>query len=579
MGLNEGDDFVSAVTLGSREVEQFVDSDHDRATLRCPHDPNASPPGEVEQALVTKYVQRANDGVLIYVEDRCEVDGRRKSLAFDRFTVGDCPTDLGGHLIVERHRFAFVDFDRFHSTIRNSIIQSADEIGDVMTMTPVRRADHVGSSDPAELLIKEARLEARRRRLRYAVAVFIVLVAALSIWLGTGGVVHRTPPSRVVTSSPKGGAPSGSSNGSAPVVLDGQSVNRVVAFGPDTLWVYTANEIALSGGGQGIELTTNAGRTWRNVTPPGLSVDGGDRWMGNFNALSSTTAWVVSGRIESGPQVIETTQNAGRTWSKVGVLPTPPAGCELQFVNVHDGTCTELGGALGSMLITIFRTSDSGASWHKVYANTPNTNTAAKGAIPFGCDKEVDFTSAQKGFTLFFCNGGSGADVEESQNGGSSWFERPVVQPKSVPEGGGGFSGPPVFEGLNGAVPYGVGRDSEIYVTENGGQSFHPVYPPGKPRQWTEDIVSPFVWRLTYAKTVLGTDDGGKSWFTLTSNTVLQTNEYTKGAPPGGIVQFGSTSDGWLTENQYDTNSMLLRTTDGGRQWHKVVVPGVETLR
>jgi photosystem II stability/assembly factor-like uncharacterized protein len=447
-----------------------------------------------------------------------------------------------------------------------------------MTMTPLRRADTDGSSDSAELLIKEARVQARRRRLRYVVAAFIVFVAAVAIWLATGGVVHRTPPSRVGTSSPKGGAPTGSSNGSAPVVLGGQSIGRTVAFGPDTLWVFTANETALTGGGQGIELTTNAGRTWRNVTPPGLSVDGGSRWMGNFTAISPTSAWIVYGRIDSGPQFIETTQDAGRTWSKVGVLPGQPGGCELQYVNVKDGTCTVLGGAAGSMLIRIIRTTDDGAHWRRVFANTIGTTSATKGSIPFGCDKNVYFTSAEKGFTLFFCNGGSGAFVEESLNGGVTWLNRTVEQPSSVPEGGGGFSGPPVFAGLNGAVPYSVGTDSEVYVTENGGVSFHPVYPPGKPRQWMEDIVSPFIWRLTYGKTILGTDDGGRTWFTLTSDTVLQTHDYTKGAPPGGIVQFGSTSDGWLTENQYDMNSVLLRTTDGGRQWHKVIVPGTKKL-
>jgi photosystem II stability/assembly factor-like uncharacterized protein len=211
-----------------------------------------------------------------------------------------------------------------------------------------------------------------------------------------------------------------------------------------------------------------------------------------------------------------------------------------------------------------------------VFANTIGTTSATKGSIPFGCDKNIYFTSAAKGFTLFFCNGGSGAIVEESLNGGVTWLDRTVAQPSSVPEGGGGFSGSPVFDGSNGAMPYSVGTDSEIYVTANGGQSFHPVDPPGKAKQWMEDIVSPFIWRLTYGKTILGTDNGGKTWFTLTSNTVLQTNDYAKGAPPGGIVQFGSTNDGWLTENQYDPNSVLLRTTDGGRQWRKVAVPGTK---
>jgi photosystem II stability/assembly factor-like uncharacterized protein len=447
-----------------------------------------------------------------------------------------------------------------------------------MTMAPVRRAHHESSRDPAELLIKEARLEARRRRLRYVVVAFIVLVASVAIWLSSGGVTHRTPPSRVGTASPRGGAPTSSSNGSAPLVLNGQSVNQVVPFGPNILWVFTANETATSGGGQGLELTTNGGRTWKDVTPPGLGVDGGNRWLGNFSAISPTSAWIVYGRIDSGPQFIETTQNAGRTWSRVGVMPGLPEGCELQFVNVDDGTCTVLGGAAGSMLIRIRRTSDEGSSWRLVFANSIGTSSFTNGSIPFGCDKNVYFTNAETGFTLFFCAGGSGAIVEETLNGGRTWLDRTVVQPASVPEGGGGFTGPPVFDGADGAIPYTVGQDSEVYVTNNAGVSFHPVYPPGKPRQWMEDIVSPFVWRLTYGKTVLATDNGGRSWFTLTSRTVLQTNNYAPGSPTGGIVRFGSANDGWLTENEGDTNSVLLRTTDGGRRWRKVVVPGTKKL-
>jgi photosystem II stability/assembly factor-like uncharacterized protein len=443
-----------------------------------------------------------------------------------------------------------------------------------MTVTSDRVANEVPPLDSAELLIKEARLEARRRRLRLAVAALIVVVAVFAISVGIGGLNHPIPPPRVGTSNPPASTLTGSSNGAAPVVLGGQSIVRTVAFAPSTLWVFTQNETALSGGGQGIELTTNGGTTWTDVTPPGLNVEGGSRWLGDFVALSPTRAWVVSGRLDKGPQIIETTHNAGRTWSKVGLLP--PNGCELQFVNVHDGTCTFLEGAMGSMIIRILRTADDGVTWRQVYVNTPNTTSATKGSIPFGCDKNIDFTSAQKGFAFFWCAGGSGAIIEESTNGGSTWTEQPVVPPTSVPEGGGGFSGPPVLSCSNGAIPYSVGRDSEIYVTNNGGRSFHPVYPPGKPRQWMEDIVSPSIWRLSYGTQILGTNNGGHTWFTVTSKTVLQTTNYSKSAPPGGLVQFSTTRDGWLTENLYDTNSVLLRTTDGGRQWKKVVVPGIK---
>lgn len=441
-----------------------------------------------------------------------------------------------------------------------------------MTLTSVQESDVEAQRNSTELLIKEARLESRRRRLRIVLAVLIVIAATVAIWLGSGGGTgHPVTTPRIGSSNPKRSTPTGSSNAAVPIVLNGQSINRVAEFGSSTLWVLTGNEVATSGGGQGVELTTNAGKTWTNVTPPNLGVDGGDRWMGNFTALSATNAWLTYGRIDSGPQIIEATTNAGRTWSKVGVLP--PNGCELQFVTFQDGTCTVLGGALGSMLITIDRTTDGGAKWHLVYKNLPST-TSSEGSIPFGCDKNIDFTSPSKGFALFFCNGGSGAIIEETVNGGLTWWGRNVVQPSSVPEGGGGFSGPPVFSGAHGAIPYVVGRDSEIYVTSDGGRSFHPVYPPGKLRPWSEDIVSPFIWRLTYGKEILGTNDGGRTWFTVSSDTVLQSDD----SPQGGLVQFSTSGVGWLLENQYDVNSKLLRSTDGGRQWRKIFVPGTKKL-
>ncbi|MGD0851943.1 MAG: hypothetical protein ABSA07_01130 [Acidimicrobiales bacterium] len=426
--------------------------------------------------------------------------------------------------------------------------------------------------------LEEARVQTRRRRLRHVVVVFFMVIAAVTIAWGLGGAGHPSPRPRTGTSSSDSGGTTGSSNGTAPIVLDGQSVNTVVPVGAKTLWVFTVNEEAISGGGQGIELTTNGGLSWTDATPRGLNVDGGDHWIGNFGALSATDAFIVFGHIDSGPQIIEMTQDAGRTWSKVGTLPTPPGGCELQFVNVHDGTCTVLGGALGSMTVSVFRTANGGASWRKVYANTPNTTSATKGAIPFACDKRIDFINARTGFALFFCNAGSGADVEESLNGGSYWTERPVVQPSAVPEGGGGFSGPPVFDGLNGAVPYSVGTLSEVYVTNNGGLTFHPVYPPDRRKRWVEDIASPTIWRLTYGKEILATNDAGKSWFTVTSDTVLQTNDYGSLTAPGGIVQFTTPNDGWLTENEAAVHSLLLRTTDGGRRWRTVFVPGTKRL-
>jgi photosystem II stability/assembly factor-like uncharacterized protein len=449
-----------------------------------------------------------------------------------------------------------------------------------MTLTPVHEAAKEVAPDVTELLIKEARREALRRRLRWVVAVLIVLSATIVLWRVSGGGPHVAPPIRVDTSNPAPGQPTGSLNGAATAVLEGQSVMGFTPFGSSTLWVTTQNAVALSGGGQGIELTTNAGKSWRNVTPPGLGVDGGSHFMGAFFALSSSRAWVAYGGISHGVTSLETTANGGRTWKKVGVLPS--TGCTYQFVTVEDGTCSALEGAGGSMVVIIFRTHNGGASWQRVFDNSAsaaNPMTTAKGSIPFGCDKSVDFTTVAKGFALFLCNGGSGAIIYETLDGGTTWVERNVIQPSSIPEGGGGFWGAPVFSGLNASVSYEVGHDSLVYVTHDGGRSFQPVYPPGRARPWKVDIVSPSIWRLTLGKEILATDNAGRSWYRATSDLVLVNVDYLKGEPPGGNVEFTTKSAGWFLEDPWGSNPPILRTVDGGRQWVKLAVPGTAKLR
>ena len=359
----------------------------------------------------------------------------------------------------------------------------------------------------------------------------------------------------------------------ARTVLGGQSINQFVPIGSSTLWVFTQNDVKPTGGGQDIELTSNAGRTWTDVTPPGLSVDGGERWIASLMALSSTRAWVVYGGSEStSPQFIDTTSDAGRHWSRVGEEPS--SGCSIQFVTARDGTCSQLWGAGGSMSIGIYRTVDGGATWRKVFQSGDGTTASAPGSIPFACDKRIDFESASKGWVLFECNAGSGAVIYETTDGGVTWTERHVTPPSSVRAGGGGFTGPPVFVGLAGAVPYSVGNYSAVYATGDGGESFHLVHPPGTPRQWAVDIVSPTIWRLSFGREILATDNAGRYWFTLTSDTVLKSTSDARGSPPGGTVDFTSQSEGWLVENAYSPHSKLLHTTDEGRVWNSIALPG-----
>ncbi|MGC2484735.1 MAG: sialidase family protein [Acidimicrobiales bacterium] len=401
----------------------------------------------------------------------------------------------------------------------------------------------------------------------------VLCVVGVGAWLEFG---HPRGPG--VDRARSGGrsrpAPNATSYASGSGVLGGQSLSSITPIGAKVLWAWTQNQSALTGGGQDIEFTTNGGRTWNNATPTGLSVEGGAHWINGFFALSSTRAWLVYGRVDKNPQYLETTSDAGRHWSKVGVLPRHY--CTLQFVTPLDGTCTVYAGAAGSMGITIYRTSDGGAHWSNLFDSymTPASlnEPTPPGGLPFSCDKSISFTSATTGWALFLCAGGF-SPIYESTNGGATWVQRNALPPSPLPSGGSGFSGTPVFSGAHGAVAYTYGSYSLVYVSDNAGRTFRPVYPPGKRRPWSVALLSPREWRLAYKDSILGTDNAGQSWFVVTSdaNQVVPPERYASPAPD---VLFAKTSLAWLIEN-----NVLLRTVNEGQSWKTIAVPGTQEAK
>ncbi len=353
-----------------------------------------------------------------------------------------------------------------------------------------------------------------------------------------------------------------------------QVLSTTVPVGANGLWAFTQAQSTKSGGRQAVDLTTDGGKRWSIVTPPGLSTFGGSHWIFTIYALTSKRAWVVYGGVDGGPQWLDTTSDGGRHWTTVGELP--PKGCTLQFVSNEDGTCTVYAGAMGSMGIEIFRTSNGGRSWRSIFSSymteaSLNRKTPP-GSLPFECDKTIPFNSSTTGWALFDCNYDD-ATLYETMDGGVTWVSRTVPTPRAYSEGG-GFVGTPTFSGRRGAVGYAGGRYSLVYVTTNDGLSFHRVYPPGKLRPWSINVLSATRWRLAFRNEILGTNNGGTTWFTVTSdaNKIVKPLRY---AAPNPDIRFVTGNKGWLTTQ----NDRLLRTTDGGRKWTVVSVPGTKSSK
>jgi photosystem II stability/assembly factor-like uncharacterized protein len=393
--------------------------------------------------------------------------------------------------------------------------------------------------------------------------VALIVAAVAFVWLVGGATGRAAPdrPARVVALVR-----------SERIVDGGQRLLEAWPVSSSSVWAWTET---LSGhGAQGLQLTIDGGKSWIDVTPSGLGEQVGDHVITGFFALDAEHAWVVYGGIASGAaQSIAATSDGGRRWTVVGRRPSS-YGCTLQFVSPDDGWCTLIGAALGSETVKLYRTEDGGTRWQVVLSTSPANNVA--GSLPFGCDKDVQFVGPSVGWAMFACEAGV-SPLYETLDGGATWIRRRVAAPAGgVGGGGSGFSGAPVLADADGAVGYTIDAPKErsvVYVSRDSGVSWRAVTPPGGAQPWLVDIITPLQWRLVAGERILATDDGGRSWYTITADVDFA--PYSLYASTLAPVDFTSAAIGWIVNQSSPTAPTLLwRTTDGGHTWRRISVPG-----
>ncbi|MDE3131234.1 MAG: hypothetical protein KGL16_08760 [Acidobacteriota bacterium] len=357
----------------------------------------------------------------------------------------------------------------------------------------------------------------------------------------------------------------------------GQSLQEAWVVGADSVWAWTEDGTGpvTGGGAQGVELSADGGRRWSDATPPGLGVQGGRRWISGLFALNGAVAWLSYGGLaDSSAQTILRTIDAGRRWTPIGRMPHG-RWCTLQFISPQVGWCAFVGAAAGSATVTLYRTNDGGRRW-RVVSRTPIGVNHRPGALPYGGDKEIEFSTAVSGWAVFEAPVGT-APLYETVDGGRTWVAR-QVSPAPETRFGGSFVGRPVLDGRYGAVAYSAGLAAGsrtlVYASSDGGRRWHPVIPPGAAEPWFVDTITARRWRLLYGSRILATDNAGRTWRTIVTNKRFATLAYAYNAP-APAVRFTTSAIGWVVQQDPTTNvSTLWRTVDGGRRWAQVSVPG-----
>jgi len=178
-----------------------------------------------------------------------------------------------------------------------------------------------------------------------------LLLSLLIMILLTGCV--QTPPSGTQTPSAPEPLPT-----NTPMYLS--SLYKTYMFVGGGGWATTLDQTKLY-------YTPNFGEHWLDVTPEGL--DSPDNAGGMFFSFpNSTLGWVCQSKIDSS-SVLHSTNSSGKAWQTYNLVF--PCG-NMAFINAQEGMIvSDMGVGAGSQYVSIYTTSDGGATWTEVFKHDP----------------------------------------------------------------------------------------------------------------------------------------------------------------------------------------------------------------
>ncbi|BCL78851.1 hypothetical protein ccbrp13_13160 [Ktedonobacteria bacterium brp13] len=333
-------------------------------------------------------------------------------------------------------------------------------------------------------------------------------------------------------------------------------------FNASTGWAMTAGDPV--NGQSRILHTTKGVAHWQDVTP---ATGKQPSFIGGSDFFDALTAWVVVGSAPGIPMVVYRTHDGGQSWQQAR-LPDQDIGRDtFFFLNARVGwLMLTKGAATGNVWVDVLRTSDGGASWKII--SLASYTTASPSALPLEGSKSISFVNETTGWATSITTRENFAELYVTHDGGTTWRHQNIplpvqdVQVTMLP--------PSFFSATDGLLPAIIssraGETMTIYVTHDGGVSWHPTSP--VQTGWSliaiADAQHAWIVNSSYDvksyqyihSTVYSTRDGGWHW---TQHTVKFSANPT-------MIDFVSPTQGWAI----DEGQSLYQTADGGQTWVKV---------
>jgi len=271
------------------------------------------------------------------------------------------------------------------------------------------------------------------------------------------------------------------------------------------------------------------------------------------------------------------TEDGGHSWARLASFQPVPwfSGRKLptlSFVDRQHGWIYVPFSAQGGQGSALYRTSDGGVHWSEISVspNFPGHSTAE--SIPGDCLGAMSFTSASDGWLTPGCS--TTDRFFTTRDGGITWKELPVPD-KFIPFNGSEWHwGGPISKSSRGNLLFtvigpGTGESAvyELYLSEDGGSTWteRPLpagaFAPGL--MGSVSIQPSFAgidgW-IVIDSALYTTDDGGRSWHKV-------------GAPLGGVkdpwkLQVIDAGTAWILAGGVNgARSELLKSSNHGQTW------------
>jgi photosystem II stability/assembly factor-like uncharacterized protein len=305
--------------------------------------------------------------------------------------------------------------------------------------------------------------------------------------------------------------------------------------------------------------TLDGGSSWYDATPAGL-----DSAPFTPFFLNRSTAWLAAMGADPTSGTLYHTTDGGATWASASV---PFGGGSLHFVDATNGwELIGLGAGMSHEAVAVYRTSDGGMIWSKVFTDDPNAPDS-NDSLPFVGDKNgITATDSEHAWVTGAQPSENFIYLYNTLDGGATWAH----QDASLPDGyTSAMTNPvlPVFFGANEAVLpvllYANNISAVFYVSHDGGQTWTVTTPVANGGFLEAAFaVDFFVW--DGGSTLSVSHDAGATWSSVTTNiNIKDTMDF---------MQFINAMTGWALSADANGHTKLYKTVDGGATWN-VLIP------